>query len=204
MWCCIAGTSVQSIAFLASLFEENVAPFLIVAPLSTLRNWERGFATWAPHMNVVCTQLWTHHLWYVYWLIEWCSYFLFNGSGCVRWYFSSSYCYNTTWVLLTKGSCEWGPWRNHAGQNKVWCHPHVLWDNWRRHSCPKTNQVEMHGTSFLIIMVLYIRFMSFFKSHTFLIVIFPVRLLMKAIGWKMRIQSCSIRWSGIRVSITFF
>ncbi|XP_018479052.1 CHD3-type chromatin-remodeling factor PICKLE [Raphanus sativus] len=47
------GTSVQSIAFLASLFEENVAPFLIVAPLSTLRNWERGFATWAPHMNVV-------------------------------------------------------------------------------------------------------------------------------------------------------
>ncbi|KAL0739308.1 hypothetical protein Bca4012_015518 [Brassica carinata] len=47
------GTTIQSIAFLASLFEENVAPFMVVAPLSTLQNWERGFATWAPHMNVV-------------------------------------------------------------------------------------------------------------------------------------------------------
>ncbi|KAK4480176.1 hypothetical protein RD792_013238 [Penstemon davidsonii] len=48
-----AGKTIQSIAFLASLFEENVAPHLVVAPLSTLRNWEREFATWAPHMNVV-------------------------------------------------------------------------------------------------------------------------------------------------------
>ncbi|KAK4491066.1 hypothetical protein RD792_001788, partial [Penstemon davidsonii] len=47
------GKTIQSIAFLASLFEENVAPHLVVAPLSTLRNWEREFATWAPHMNVV-------------------------------------------------------------------------------------------------------------------------------------------------------
>ncbi|GMG98953.1 hypothetical protein Nepgr_000793 [Nepenthes gracilis] len=47
------GKTIQSIAFLASLFEENIGPHLVVAPLSTLRNWEREFATWAPQMNVV-------------------------------------------------------------------------------------------------------------------------------------------------------
>ncbi|KAF9614280.1 hypothetical protein IFM89_017081 [Coptis chinensis] len=47
------GKTIQSIAFLASLFEEKIVPFLVVAPLSTLRNWEREFATWAPQMNVV-------------------------------------------------------------------------------------------------------------------------------------------------------
>ncbi|XP_019447576.1 PREDICTED: CHD3-type chromatin-remodeling factor PICKLE-like isoform X1 [Lupinus angustifolius] len=47
------GKTIQSIAFLASLLEENISPHLVVAPLSTLRNWEREFATWAPQMNVV-------------------------------------------------------------------------------------------------------------------------------------------------------
>ncbi|KAI5647924.1 hypothetical protein M9H77_33929 [Catharanthus roseus] len=47
------GKTIQSIAFLASLFEEKLSPHLVVAPLSTLRNWEREFATWAPQMNVV-------------------------------------------------------------------------------------------------------------------------------------------------------
>ncbi|KAF5461360.1 hypothetical protein F2P56_017465 [Juglans regia] len=47
------GKTIQSIAFLASLFEENLSHHLVVAPLSTLRNWEREFATWAPQMNVV-------------------------------------------------------------------------------------------------------------------------------------------------------
>ncbi|KAJ8450424.1 hypothetical protein Cgig2_002109 [Carnegiea gigantea] len=47
------GKTIQSIAFLASLFEEGINPHLVVAPLSTLRNWEREFATWAPQMNVV-------------------------------------------------------------------------------------------------------------------------------------------------------
>lgn len=47
------GKTIQSIAFLASLFEENIYPHLVIAPLSTLRNWEREFATWAPEMNVV-------------------------------------------------------------------------------------------------------------------------------------------------------
>ena len=50
----IAGKTIQSIAFLASLFEDKWGPHLVVAPLSTLRNWEREFATWAPQMNVVC------------------------------------------------------------------------------------------------------------------------------------------------------
>ncbi|CAN1325301.1 CHD3-type chromatin-remodeling factor PICKLE [Linum perenne] len=47
------GKTIQSIAFLASLFEENLYPHLVIAPLSTLRNWEREFATWAPQLNVV-------------------------------------------------------------------------------------------------------------------------------------------------------
>ncbi|KAJ8751693.1 hypothetical protein K2173_025859 [Erythroxylum novogranatense] len=47
------GKTIQSIAFLASLFEEKFSPHLVVAPLSTLRNWEREFSTWAPQMNVV-------------------------------------------------------------------------------------------------------------------------------------------------------
>ncbi|ESR63546.1 hypothetical protein CICLE_v10010331mg [Citrus x clementina] len=46
------GKTIQSIAFLASLFGERISPHLVVAPLSTLRNWEREFATWAPQMNV--------------------------------------------------------------------------------------------------------------------------------------------------------
>lgn len=50
------GKTVQSIAFLTALFEEECVsrgPHLVVAPLSTLRNWEREFALWAPQMNVV-------------------------------------------------------------------------------------------------------------------------------------------------------
>ncbi|XP_047328868.1 CHD3-type chromatin-remodeling factor PICKLE-like isoform X2 [Impatiens glandulifera] len=47
------GKTIQSIAFLASLLEDGIRPHLVVAPLSTLRNWEREFATWAPQMNVV-------------------------------------------------------------------------------------------------------------------------------------------------------
>ncbi|XP_010942119.1 CHD3-type chromatin-remodeling factor PICKLE [Elaeis guineensis] len=47
------GKTIQSIAFLASLSEEKLFPHLVVAPLSTLRNWEREFATWAPQLNIV-------------------------------------------------------------------------------------------------------------------------------------------------------
>ncbi|KAI8569193.1 hypothetical protein RHMOL_Rhmol02G0259700 [Rhododendron molle] len=47
------GKTIQSIAFLASLFEDSLCPHIVVAPLSTLRNWEREFALWAPQMNVI-------------------------------------------------------------------------------------------------------------------------------------------------------
>lgn len=45
----------QAIGFLASLIEERRtdAPHLVVAPLSTLANWEREFQRWTPHLNVV-------------------------------------------------------------------------------------------------------------------------------------------------------
>ena len=56
----LAGKTIQSIAFLTSLFEEGVYPHLVVAPLSTLRNWEREFALWAPQLNVVCIRLSGH------------------------------------------------------------------------------------------------------------------------------------------------
>lgn len=32
---------------------SSVRPFLVVVPLSTLQNWEREFAAWAPHLNEV-------------------------------------------------------------------------------------------------------------------------------------------------------
>eukprot|EP00850_Spirogloea_muscicola_P004476 SM000019S05020 [mRNA] locus=s19:556386:566850:+ [translate_table: standard] len=48
------GKTVQSVAFLAAIRDEGqTPPHLVVAPLSTLRNWEREFAIWAPEMNVV-------------------------------------------------------------------------------------------------------------------------------------------------------
>ncbi|KAG0504100.1 hypothetical protein HPP92_004172 [Vanilla planifolia] len=47
------GKTIQSIAFLASLFVDSLSPHLVIAPLSTLRNWEREFLTWAPQMNVI-------------------------------------------------------------------------------------------------------------------------------------------------------
>ncbi len=54
------GKTVQAISHLASLHARALAaggagvlPHLVVAPLSTLRNWEREFAAWAPQLNVV-------------------------------------------------------------------------------------------------------------------------------------------------------
>jgi hypothetical protein len=49
------GKTIQTIAYVASLKEDGASerPHLIVAPLSTLRNWEREFQMWAPQLNVV-------------------------------------------------------------------------------------------------------------------------------------------------------
>jgi len=49
------GKTVQAVALLVSLYEEQACPrpHLVVVPLSTLPNWERELATWAPAFNVV-------------------------------------------------------------------------------------------------------------------------------------------------------
>ncbi|XP_071351598.1 uncharacterized protein chd6 isoform X3 [Trachinotus anak] len=47
------GKTIQSITFLYEIFNMGVrGPFLIIAPLSTITNWEREFRTWT-HMNVI-------------------------------------------------------------------------------------------------------------------------------------------------------
>jgi ATP-dependent DNA helicase len=48
------GKTLQVIAFLAHLWEKRVrGPFLVVAPLSTIGNWQREFARFAPDVPVV-------------------------------------------------------------------------------------------------------------------------------------------------------
>nr|XP_040059145.1 LOW QUALITY PROTEIN: chromodomain-helicase-DNA-binding protein 6 [Gasterosteus aculeatus aculeatus] len=47
------GKTIQSITFLFEIFSMGIrGPFLIIAPLSTITNWEREFRTWTP-MNVI-------------------------------------------------------------------------------------------------------------------------------------------------------
>ncbi|XP_023140289.2 chromodomain-helicase-DNA-binding protein 8 isoform X4 [Amphiprion ocellaris] len=47
------GKTIQSIALLSEVYAANVqGPFLVIAPLSTITNWEREFSTWT-HMNAI-------------------------------------------------------------------------------------------------------------------------------------------------------
>ncbi|XP_075316313.1 uncharacterized protein chd6 isoform X3 [Odontesthes bonariensis] len=47
------GKTIQSITFLYEIFSMGIrGPFLIIAPLSTITNWEREFRMWT-HMNVI-------------------------------------------------------------------------------------------------------------------------------------------------------
>ncbi|XP_036375411.1 chromodomain-helicase-DNA-binding protein 7-like [Megalops cyprinoides] len=47
------GKTIQSITFLYEIFLKGIrGPFLVIAPLSTIPNWEREFRTWT-HLNVV-------------------------------------------------------------------------------------------------------------------------------------------------------
>ncbi|XP_028302100.1 chromodomain-helicase-DNA-binding protein 6 isoform X2 [Gouania willdenowi] len=47
------GKTIQSITFLYEIFSMGIrGPFLIIAPLSTITNWEREFRTWT-NMNVI-------------------------------------------------------------------------------------------------------------------------------------------------------
>ncbi|XP_068451305.1 chromodomain-helicase-DNA-binding protein 6 isoform X2 [Clinocottus analis] len=47
------GKTIQSITFLYEIFSKGIrGPFLIIAPLSTITNWEREFRTWT-NLNVI-------------------------------------------------------------------------------------------------------------------------------------------------------
>uniref|UniRef100_A0A8B9RJ70 Chromodomain helicase DNA binding protein 9 n=1 Tax=Astyanax mexicanus TaxID=7994 RepID=A0A8B9RJ70_ASTMX len=47
------GKTIQSITFLKEIHRTGIkGPFLIIAPLSTIANWEREFRTWT-HLNVI-------------------------------------------------------------------------------------------------------------------------------------------------------
>lgn len=47
------GKTIQSITFLYEIYLKGIhGPFLVIAPLSTIPNWEREFRTWT-ELNVV-------------------------------------------------------------------------------------------------------------------------------------------------------
>jgi SNF2 family DNA or RNA helicase len=50
------GKTVQAVALILSLREEGEVmknPFMVVAPLSTITNWQREFSRWAPSLDIV-------------------------------------------------------------------------------------------------------------------------------------------------------
>ncbi|KAI9594623.1 SNF2 family N-terminal domain-containing protein [Syncephalis fuscata] len=49
------GKTVQTISWLSYLYHtaDIYGPFLVVVPLSTLGNWQKEFARWAPDMNII-------------------------------------------------------------------------------------------------------------------------------------------------------
>ena len=48
------GKTIQSITFLYEMFSLGIrGPFLVIAPLSTITNWEREFRTWTPLNAIV-------------------------------------------------------------------------------------------------------------------------------------------------------
>lgn len=47
------GKTIQSITYLEEMYRVGIrGPFLIIAPLSTITNWEREFRTWT-YLNVI-------------------------------------------------------------------------------------------------------------------------------------------------------
>ncbi|XP_074544247.1 chromodomain-helicase-DNA-binding protein 8 isoform X3 [Halichoeres trimaculatus] len=47
------GKTIQSITLLSEIYSAGIqGPFLVIAPLSTITNWEREFSTWT-HMNAI-------------------------------------------------------------------------------------------------------------------------------------------------------
>lgn len=56
--CCLSqglGKTIQTVGLIAHLMESrnNPGPYLIIAPLSTQKNWRSEFAKWAPSIRVV-------------------------------------------------------------------------------------------------------------------------------------------------------
>ena len=49
------GKTIQTISLFAYLIgnKGNEGPYLVVVPLTTISNWEREFAKWAPSIKVV-------------------------------------------------------------------------------------------------------------------------------------------------------
>ena len=48
------GKTIQSITYLEEMHRVGIrGPFLIIAPLSTIANWEREFRTWTHHNVIV-------------------------------------------------------------------------------------------------------------------------------------------------------
>ena len=49
----LTGKTIQSITFVQEVYDYGIrGPFLIIAPLSTINNWQREFETWT-EMNVL-------------------------------------------------------------------------------------------------------------------------------------------------------
>jgi len=50
------GKTIQAISLVAYLmeFKNNLGPFLVIVPLSTLSNWTNEFAKWCPSAHVIC------------------------------------------------------------------------------------------------------------------------------------------------------
>jgi len=49
------GKTIQVIGLICHLIEHknNPGPYLVIAPLSTLSNWESEFERWAPSLNTI-------------------------------------------------------------------------------------------------------------------------------------------------------
>lgn len=50
------GKTIQAISLLAYLmeFKQNLGPYLVIVPLSTLSNWQNEFTKWCPSARTVC------------------------------------------------------------------------------------------------------------------------------------------------------
>jgi ATP-dependent helicase STH1/SNF2 len=52
----LQGKTIQAISLIAYLMEykQNLGPYLVIVPLSTLSNWNSEFAKWCPAARLVC------------------------------------------------------------------------------------------------------------------------------------------------------